>query len=104
MDKIKHNFIQVNGLKIHVAEIGSGTDRVVYVVAKDFSNRIAHVFAILHPKRIAGFITFGVPAAPLNRPRLAEPLPGGAYTSRWMVVERKTPSTKSRVLNTEPKF
>ncbi|XP_019162147.1 PREDICTED: bifunctional epoxide hydrolase 2-like [Ipomoea nil] len=152
MDKIKHNFIQVNGLKIHVAEIGSGTDRVVlflhgfpeiwyswryqmvavanagfraiapdyrgyglsdlppepekatffdlfsdlpalldalsisrvYVVAKDFSVRIAHLFAILHPKRLAGIITFGIPVVPLNRPRLAEPLPGGVYTSRWM--------------------
>lgn len=29
MDQIKHNFVQANGLKIHVAEIGSGTDRVV---------------------------------------------------------------------------
>lgn len=73
-----------NDMQLHKGYVLLNAEQV-YVVGKDFGVRIAHIFATLHPDRISGFITFGVPPVPLNRPRLAEPLPEGVYSSRWMV-------------------
>ncbi|XP_074267360.1 epoxide hydrolase 3-like, partial [Silene latifolia] len=131
MDKIEHRFIEVKGLKLHVAELGTGSKVVIlvhgfpeiwytwrhqmialanagyravapdfrgyglsdqpahpettsfmdlvndllglvnqlhiskaFLIAKDFGVRPAFLFALLHPERVRGVITLGVPYSP----------------------------------------
>uniref|UniRef100_A0A2N9HH24 AB hydrolase-1 domain-containing protein n=1 Tax=Fagus sylvatica TaxID=28930 RepID=A0A2N9HH24_FAGSY len=49
---------------------------------KDFGARLAYLFAILHPKRVLGVITLGVPFMP-ERSTFHKYLPEGFYMSRW---------------------
>ncbi|KAL3627713.1 hypothetical protein CASFOL_029076 [Castilleja foliolosa] len=150
MEEMKHNFVTVNGLKLHVAETGSGSSPAVVflhgfpetwyswrhqmiavsgagfraiapdyrgfglsdpppepenatfsdliadllalldaltlskvcLIGKDFGVRIVYLFSLLHPERVSGIITLGVPFAPPSRSptnRLTE----GSYISRW---------------------
>ncbi|XP_048323619.2 uncharacterized protein LOC125420735 [Ziziphus jujuba] len=150
MDQIQHKFIQVQGLKLHVAEIGTGPNVVVFlhgfpeiwyswrhqmialanagfraiapdyrgyglsdpppepekasysdlindllgildalgipkvfIIGKDFGARPAYLFALLHPERVIGVITMGVPYMPPGRSTFQNHLPEGFYISRW---------------------
>ncbi|KAK6917518.1 Alpha/beta hydrolase fold-1 [Dillenia turbinata] len=150
MDQIKHDFIHVNGLKLHVAEIGTGSQVVlflhgfpeiwyswrhqmisiaksgfraiapdyrgyglsdqplesektgyhhivsdlvgimdhlkidkVFTVGKDFGSRAAYLLALLHPERVSGVITLGIPYVPLVPSKFKQLLPEGFYMSRW---------------------
>lgn len=55
----------------------------VYLVAKDFGARPAYYFAILHPDRVSGIITMGIPFIPPGPSPYAKHLPEGFYISRW---------------------
>ncbi|KAF5944431.1 hypothetical protein HYC85_018508 [Camellia sinensis] len=148
MDKIQHKFVEVKGMKLHVAEIGSGATAVmflhgfpeiwytwrhqmvsvascgyraitpdyrgyglsdpppepekaslidfvtdvvaildvlniskVFLVGKDFGAPIAYLIDILHPKRVSGIVSLGMPFMP-PRPT-HNSLPEGFYCSRW---------------------
>ncbi|KAL6573953.1 hypothetical protein OROHE_001495 [Orobanche hederae] len=151
MEEIEHTYIKVNGLKLHVAEIGSElsptvvflhgfpeiwyswchqmiadagagfraialdhrgyglsdlppepekatfsdliadllalldalTLSKVYLIAKDFGSRVAYLFSLLHPERVSGIITLGVPFVPPSRPTILKHLAEGSYISRW---------------------
>lgn len=151
MEGIEHNYIQVNGLKLHVAEIGSGSSPAVvflhgfpevwyswrhqmiavakagyravapdyrgyglsdpppepgeatyadfladllalldalsipkaFLVAKDFGVRVACLFAFLHPEKVEGVVTLGIPFLPPTPMNFQELLPEGFYISRW---------------------
>ncbi|KAL2244813.1 UNVERIFIED_CONTAM: Epoxide hydrolase A [Sesamum indicum] len=151
MEGIAHNYIQVNGLKLHVAEIGSGSSPAVvflhgfpevwyswrhqmiavakagyravapdyrgyglsdpppepgeatyadfladllalldalsipkaFLVAKDFGVRVACLFAFLHPEKVEGVVTLGIPFLPPTPMNFQELLPEGFYISRW---------------------
>ncbi|KAK2644112.1 hypothetical protein Ddye_019307 [Dipteronia dyeriana] len=150
MDQIKHNFINVQGLNLHVAETGTGPNTVVFLhgfpeiwyswrhqmvavakagfraiapdyrgyglsdpppqpekasykdiiadllaisdalglakvflIAKDFGARPAYLFALLHPERVSGVITLGVPFVPPGPYQYHNYLPEGFYISRW---------------------
>ncbi|XP_062162344.1 uncharacterized protein LOC133869384 [Alnus glutinosa] len=54
----------------------------VFLVAKDFGARPAYLFAILHPERVLGVVTIGVPFMP-QRSTFHKHLPEGFYISRW---------------------
>ncbi|KAI4299358.1 hypothetical protein L6164_032825 [Bauhinia variegata] len=150
MDQIRHRFIEVAGLKLHVAETGTGPNVVVFLhgfpeiwyswrhqmialanagfraiapdyrgyglsdppsqpenatftdllsdllaildflglakvflVAKDFGTRPAYLFAILHPERVLGVVTLGVPHFPPRPSVYHKYLPEGFYMLRW---------------------
>ncbi|KAF7803488.1 bifunctional epoxide hydrolase 2 [Senna tora] len=150
MDQIHHKFIHIRGLKLHVADIGTGPNVVVFLhgfpeiwfswrhqmialagagyraiapdyrgyglsdsppepdkatfsdlladllgildelglakvflVAKDFGARPAYLFAILHPERVLGVITLGVPYVPPGPSLYHKYLPEGFYILRW---------------------
>ncbi|CAK9152506.1 unnamed protein product [Ilex paraguariensis] len=151
MDQIEHKYIEVNGLKLHVAEIGTGSSSVVvflhgfpeiwyswrhqmiavahagfraiapdyrgyglsdpppepekakfsdlftdllaildrlslskvFLIAKDFGALVAYGFALLHPERVSGVVTMGVPFMPPQPLAYHEELPEGFYISRW---------------------
>ncbi|CAL5213383.1 unnamed protein product [Lathyrus oleraceus] len=150
MDKIEHKFVNVGDLKLHIAEIGSGPNVVVFLhgfpeiwyswrhqlialaaagfraiapdyrgyglsdsppepekttfshllndllaildalslskvflVGKDFGGPPAYLFSILHPERVLGVITLGVPYVPPGPPMLHKYLPEGFYILRW---------------------
>ncbi|KAL5575458.1 hypothetical protein UlMin_017157 [Ulmus minor] len=150
MDEIEHKFIQVQGLKLHVAEIGTGPNVVlflhgfpeiwyswrhqmvalahagfrtiapdyrgyglsdpppepekatlrdflddlvgiidalsipkVFVIGKDFGARPAYLFGLMHPDRVLGIITMGVPYLPPGPTSFHKFLPEGFYISRW---------------------
>ncbi|XP_044496676.1 epoxide hydrolase A-like [Mangifera indica] len=55
----------------------------VFLVAKDFGARPAYQFALLHPERVTGVVTMGVPYIIPGPPRFRESLPEGFYISRW---------------------
>ncbi|RDX61583.1 ephB [Mucuna pruriens] len=147
MDRIQHKFVNVGGVKLHVAEIGSGRNAVVFLhgfpeiwyswrhqmialadagfravsfdyrgyglsdspldkatwsdlindllailhalslskvflVGKDFGARPAHFFSILHPERVLGVVTLGVPFVPPGHSH-HRVLPEGFYILRW---------------------
>ncbi|OVA00552.1 Alpha/beta hydrolase fold-1 [Macleaya cordata] len=150
MDQIQHKYVDVRGLKLHVAEIGSGpvvvflhgfpeiwyswrhqmiaaanagfhaiasdsrgyglseqpsepektifNDLVedllvildsfniskVFLVGKDFGARPAYHFTLLHPERVLGVVTLGVPFM-LTGPQVFPKhlLPDGFYMLRW---------------------
>ncbi|KAG4959936.1 Epoxide hydrolase A [Glycine soja] len=150
MDRIEHKFVNVGDLKLHVAEIGSGGNAVVFLhgfpeiwyswrhqmialadagfravsfdyrgyglsdppppgnkatwfdllndllhildalalskvflVGKDFGARPAHFFSILHPERVLGVVTLGVPYVPPGPSLYHKFLPEGFYILRW---------------------
>lgn len=151
MDQIQHKFIEVNGLKLHVAEIGESESKAVlfchgfpeiwyswrhqmvavakagyraiapdyrgyglsdpppvpqeatysdfisdlyslldvlgiskvFLIAKDFGAKVAYLFVLLHPERVAGVVTLGIPFLPPILPPLKEGLPEGFYIARW---------------------
>ncbi|KAL4309952.1 hypothetical protein GQ457_01G019600 [Hibiscus cannabinus] len=150
MEQIQHKFVTVRGLKFHIAELGNGSNVVlflhgfpeiwyswrhqmvavanagfrtlapdyrgyglsdippepekatfvdivtdlvaildhlgvtkVFVVAKDFGARPAYLLTLLHPDRVSGIITLGVPHVPLEPQKRGESLPEGFYISRW---------------------
>ncbi|XP_059438572.1 uncharacterized protein LOC132171305 [Corylus avellana] len=150
MDKIQNKFIDVRGLKLHLAEIGTGPKVIVFLhgfpeiwytwrhqmiavanagfraiapdyrgyglsdpppepekasfhdflgdllgildalgipkvflVAKDFGARPAYLFALLHPNRVLGVVTMGVPHIPPGPSTYHNYLPEGFYLSRW---------------------
>ncbi|XP_057417775.1 uncharacterized protein LOC130711981 [Lotus japonicus] len=154
MDQIQHKFVNVGFLKLHIAEIGSGSNVViflhgfpeiwyswrhqmialanagfraiasdhrgyglsdpprepdisnfsdilsdllalmdalalpryihsVFLVGKDFGARPAHLFSILHPERVLGVITLGVPYVPPRPSVYHKYFPEGFYILRW---------------------
>ncbi|KAH6829053.1 hypothetical protein C2S53_013201 [Perilla frutescens var. hirtella] len=152
MEEIKHKYTQVNGLKLHTAEIGSGgsspavvflhgfpeiwyswrhqmiavakagfraiapdyrgyglsdpparpdeatfSDLIadllalidslnlskVFLIGKDFGSRIVYLFSLLHPERVCGVITLGVPFSPPSPPSVVKHHSEGSYISRW---------------------
>ncbi|TKY59301.1 Bifunctional epoxide hydrolase 2 [Spatholobus suberectus] len=148
MDRIQHKFVDVGALKLHVAEIGTGPNAVVFLhgfpeiwyswrhqmialadagfraisfdyrgyglsdpppdkaswsdllndllaildalalskvflVGKDFGARPAHFFSILHPERVLGVVTLGVPYVPPGHSEYHKYLPEGFYILRW---------------------
>ncbi|XP_020229538.1 uncharacterized protein LOC109810475 [Cajanus cajan] len=152
MDAIQHKFVNVGGLNLHVADIGSGRNAVVFLhgfpeiwyswrhqmialadvgfraisfdyrgyglsdapprpykttltlshllndllaildalalpkvflVGKDFGARPAHFFSILHPERVLGVVTLGVPYVPPRPSIYHKFFPEGFYILRW---------------------
>jgi pimeloyl-ACP methyl ester carboxylesterase len=59
----------------------------VFLVGKDFGASPAYLFSILHPERVLGVITLGVPYAPPGPgpSMLHKYLPEGFYMLRWKV-------------------
>ncbi|KAI3947569.1 hypothetical protein MKW92_016812 [Papaver armeniacum] len=111
MDQIQHKFVESRGLKLHLAEIGTGDSVVVFLHGfpeiwyswrhqmiaaakagyraiapdfRDFGARPGYLFAILHPERARGVVAIGVPFLPPG-PSLAfaGQLPEGFYILRW---------------------
>ncbi|PIA28357.1 hypothetical protein AQUCO_07100023v1 [Aquilegia coerulea] len=156
MDQIQHKYVDINGLKLHVAEIGTG-DKVVlflhgfpeiwyswryqmiaaakagyrtiaidfrgygeseipaepekatfkdfvddvvgildflqipkvFIVGKDFGAQVVYTLAILHPERVLGVVTLGIPFIPAALVgQLYSALPQGFYIMRWMFPGR----------------
>ncbi|KAF5185336.1 Epoxide hydrolase [Thalictrum thalictroides] len=57
----------------------------VFLVAKDFGSEIAYDFELLHPDRVLGVVTLGVPYVPdALKYKLFAQLPEGFYVRRWM--------------------
>ncbi|WJX46183.1 hypothetical protein P8452_33007 [Trifolium repens] len=150
MDEIQHKFVNVGALKLHIAEIGTGpnvlvflhgfpeiwyswrhqiiavagagfraiapdyrgyglsdpppkpekttfTDLLddllaildalalskVFLIGKDFGVRPAYFFSILHPERVSGVITLGIPYVPPRPSMYHKFLPEGFYILRW---------------------
>jgi len=57
----------------------------VFLVGKDFGGPPAYLFSILHPERVLGVITLGVPYVPPGPSMLQNYLPEGFYILRWKV-------------------
>ncbi|CAI9087505.1 OLC1v1021587C4 [Oldenlandia corymbosa var. corymbosa] len=55
----------------------------VFLIAKDFGSRIAHLFTLLHPRRVAGIVSLGIPFVPPKPPPFAGQVPEGFYMARW---------------------
>ncbi|XP_014508251.1 bifunctional epoxide hydrolase 2 [Vigna radiata var. radiata] len=55
----------------------------VFLVGKDFGARPAHLFSILHPERVLGVVTLGVPFIPPGPSLSNKVLPEGFYILRW---------------------
>ncbi|XP_039146573.1 epoxide hydrolase B-like [Dioscorea cayenensis subsp. rotundata] len=53
-----------------------------FIVGKDFGTKTANDFSILHPGRVLGVITLGVPFVP-DSPSSLDDLPKGFYIPRW---------------------
>ncbi|XP_004505029.1 epoxide hydrolase 2-like [Cicer arietinum] len=150
MDEIQHKFVKVGALRLHIAEIGTGPNVVVFLhgfpeiwyswrhqmialaaagfraiapdyrgyglsdpppapekttfnqllddllaildalalpkvflVGKDFGTRPAYLFSILHPERVLGVITLGIPYVPPGPSMFHKFLPEGFYILRW---------------------
>lgn len=56
-----------------------------FLIAKDFGVRVAQFYAVLHPERVAGIVTLGIPLVPQRPAPFQEYLPEGFYISRWQV-------------------
>ncbi|KAL6221100.1 hypothetical protein ACLB2K_008852 [Fragaria x ananassa] len=56
----------------------------VFLIGKDFGSRLAYLFALLHPERVSGVVTLGVPyTTPTSRPQYDKSLPKGFDINRW---------------------
>ncbi|CAA3004570.1 bifunctional epoxide hydrolase 2-like [Olea europaea subsp. europaea] len=60
----------------------------VFLIGKDFGARIAYFFALLHPEKVFGIVTLGIPFVPPGPPAFLEHLPEGFYISRWLEPRR----------------
>lgn len=59
----------------------------VFLIGKDFGAFPVSLFALLHPDRLLGFVTLGVPfMLPTPQAVKYEQLPEGFYISRWRVI------------------
>lgn len=56
-----------------------------FVISKDFGARVAYLFALIHPDRVCGVITMGIPYLPITPISFTEHLPEGFYIARWQV-------------------
>ncbi|KAJ6841885.1 uncharacterized protein M6B38_304515 [Iris pallida] len=54
----------------------------IFLVGKDFGAKPVFDFALLHPGRVLGVVTLGVPFLPRANPTAAQP-PEGFYIARW---------------------
>ncbi|XP_047308502.1 AB hydrolase superfamily protein YfhM-like [Impatiens glandulifera] len=66
-----------------LAILDSLTIPKVFLVAKDWGTRPAYLLAFLHPTRVSGIITLGVPYMPPSPEERKRLLPEGFYISRW---------------------
>ncbi|KAJ9168878.1 hypothetical protein P3X46_020360 [Hevea brasiliensis] len=149
MEEIQHKFVGIRGVKLHIAEIGTGSSAVVFIhgfpeiwyswrhqmlavanagyhaiapdlrgyglsehhrgpekasfndfvedticileyfqiekaflVGKDFGSWPVYLLSLLHPTRIAGVVSLGVPFF-VPRPQRYKELPEGFYITRW---------------------
>ncbi|ESW31295.1 hypothetical protein PHAVU_002G226500 [Phaseolus vulgaris] len=55
----------------------------VFLVGKDFGARPAHLFSVLHPERVLGVVTLGVPYVPPGPSLYHKAFPEGFYILRW---------------------
>ncbi|KAI9121306.1 hypothetical protein K1719_008339 [Acacia pycnantha] len=55
----------------------------VFLIGKDFGAKPAYLFSILHPERVLGVVTLGVPYVPPGPSVFAKYLPEGFYILRW---------------------
>ncbi|KAL8258742.1 hypothetical protein R6Q59_026695 [Mikania micrantha] len=55
----------------------------VFVIGKDFGAMVAYTFALLHPEKVLGIITLGVPFMPPGFHKTHLALPEGFYVRRW---------------------
>ncbi|KAF8411172.1 hypothetical protein HHK36_003715 [Tetracentron sinense] len=152
MEQIQHKYIDIRGVQLHIAEIGTGPSMVVFLhgfpeiwyswrhqmiavakagfraiapdlrgyglseklpqlekasygdfvedtlailnsfqiskaflIGKDFGAWPVYLFAVLHPERVSGVVTLGVPFLP-PRPHLFDDFPEGFYILRWKVL------------------
>lgn len=53
------------------------------MVGKDLGARIAYLFTLFHPEKVAGIVTLGIPFLPPKLPPTTDSLPEGFYVSRW---------------------
>ncbi|KAE9613526.1 hypothetical protein Lal_00016067 [Lupinus albus] len=60
----------------------------VFLVGKDFGARVAHLFSIMHPERVLGVVTLGVPYVPPGPSKYDKYFPEGFYMLRWRRPER----------------
>ncbi|MCH94880.1 bifunctional epoxide hydrolase 2-like, partial [Trifolium medium] len=60
----------------------------VFLVGKDFGVRPAYLFSILHPERVSGVITLGIPYVPPGPSMYHKFLPEGFYILRWRIPGR----------------
>lgn len=63
----------------------------VFIIGKDFGARPGYQFALLHPERVIGVITMGVPYLPPGPSTFQNYLPEGFYISRWQVFSYLLP-------------
>ncbi|OIW10432.1 hypothetical protein TanjilG_24992 [Lupinus angustifolius] len=155
MDQIQHKFVKVDSLNLHIADIGTGPNVVVFLhgfpeiwyswryqmialaeagfraiapdyrgyglsdsppqpdkanfsdlltdllgildalslskvflVGKDFGALPAHLFSIMHPERVLGVVTLGVPYVPPSLSKYDKYYPDGFYILRWRIPGR----------------
>ncbi|XP_024199173.1 epoxide hydrolase A [Rosa chinensis] len=56
----------------------------VFLIGKDFGARPVYLFALLHPEKVLGVVTMGVPyRPPSTRSPYDKELPEGFYINRW---------------------
>ncbi|PIA28356.1 hypothetical protein AQUCO_07100022v1 [Aquilegia coerulea] len=57
-----------------------------FIVGKDFGAQVGYSFELLHPDRVLGVVTLGVPYVPdALSAQLYSSLPEGFYIKRWMI-------------------
>ncbi|GAA0146883.1 hydrolase [Lithospermum erythrorhizon] len=55
----------------------------IFLISHDFGARPACQFTMLHPERVMGLVTLGMPYIPGPRSAFLKGLPEGLYISRW---------------------
>lgn len=75
--------VQIHIAKIILTQIHNDQ---VFLVGKDFGGMPAYIVAALHPDRVAGVVSLGIPFM-LPGPAAVQShlLPEGFYVSRWQV-------------------
>nr|CAD1844401.1 unnamed protein product [Ananas comosus var. bracteatus] len=106
MEKIEHIYLDIRGLRLHIAQIGKGElapgagERFLggprrrsppildalavpkaFMIGKDFGALPAYHFALYHPDRVLGVVTSGIPFTPTGFNFAS--LPEGFYIKRW---------------------
>ncbi|KAM0932816.1 putative soluble epoxide hydrolase [Dioscorea sansibarensis] len=59
-----------------------------FIIGKDFGAMPAYSFALLHPDRVSGVVTLGVPYISEDSSPAFQEIPEGYYLSRWRVPGR----------------